>query len=355
MTRRSLIVTSILFIAVAAGVAGWYQYEERNEAAVPVEVAVVAAPSVVALGEILPLSDIVVIAAPSGQDVGRIAEIKVAEGASVRKGDVIAVLDTMSSRSAKRVQQEAVVKQREAALQKVRADLAASTAQLKATLAQQTAARDKLNDQIARKTFLSSQGVVDKAGLSDMRLDLAAAEALMGSTQVSLDRNAMKDASGMLIDEATATADLEAAKAQLLSVKDDEEKAYVRAPISGRILTLRGKIGEQIGNDGLADIGDVSTMQVRAEVYESDFENIAAGDKATVTSRSLDGEMTATVERVGARITKQSITSTDPAAIVDARVVVVWLRLDETASAKTENRSGLQVQVVFKPKGKSNA
>jgi HlyD family secretion protein len=143
--------------------------------------------------------------------------------------------------------------------------------------------------------------------------------------------------------------------AALDKAKADEVKSYITAPIAGRILKLNGKIGEQIGAEGFAEIADTSTMTVRAEVYESDIARIEIGGNALVTSRSIDGQMNARVERIGARISKQSITSTDPAATVDARVVEVWLALDKTSSKRTENLSGLQVEIVFIPKGHPDA
>jgi HlyD family secretion protein len=356
LTRRSF-WKSGAFVAtlVLAGAGAWFVWQKRvgNEPIPPV-IATIEMKSV-ALGELLPQSNIITVAAPSGQEVGRIASVKVNEGEFVKKDTVLAILDTLSSRQAQSAQQEAMVTQKRAALEKLKADLAAEGAKLKAQLEQQVAVRDKLTGQIERHAKLRQSGVVDAASLADLRLDLASADANARSIEVSLQRNGMRDGTEQLIDEASAKADLDAAIAAFDKAKADEAKSYIRAPITGRILTLHGKLGEQIGDDGFAEIGDTSVMMVRAEVYESDIARISVGDAVVVTSRSINGEMTAIVKRIGARISKQSITSTDPAATVDARVVEVWLELDGQSSRKTENLSGLQVQAVFVPKDEPDA
>jgi HlyD family secretion protein len=357
MNKRSLWKSGALVAIFAmAGTSAWVLSQERRGDE-PIAPAIVATAEIriVALGELLPQSNILTIAAPSGQEVGRIATIEVKEGDFVKKDTVLAILDTLSSRRAQSAEQEAMVAQKRAALEKQKADLAAEGAKLKAQLAEQVAVRDKLAGQIERQAKLRQSGVVDAASLADLRLDLASAEANARSIEVSLERNGMRDGNNQLIDEASMKADLDAAIAALEKAKADEAKSYILAPISGRILTLHGKIGEQIRDDGFAEIGDTSIMTVRAEVYESDIAGISVGDKAVISSRSIDGEMNAIVDRIGARISKQSITSTDPAATVDARVVEVWLALDGAASRKTKNLSGLQVQAVFASKDSPNA
>jgi HlyD family secretion protein len=340
-----VVAAALTALAVPYGLDAWQ--ERRGGGAIPVVVAAAVEPSVIALGEVLPVSDIVAIAAPSGQEVGRIAQVLVKEGDDVAQGAVVALLDTLPSRAAKRAQQEAAVKQREAALQKVRADIASNAAKLEAEIAQHGAERDKLAAQIERQERLTRSGVLDAASLADKKLDLQSADARLHATEVALQRTRLRGADGVYVDEASALADLASAKALLLDAIQDEDKARIRAPISGRILTLNSVVGEQIGNDGFADIGDVSTMLVRAEVFETDIEWLKVGDAAMVSSRSIQGEMAARITRIGSRITRQSITSTDPAETVDARVIEVWLQLDAAGSERIRNFSGLQVQVTF--------
>jgi HlyD family secretion protein len=357
--KKLTLALGIVVAALAALAAphGWEAWQERRGGGANPEIVTAAAvePSIVALGEVLPVSDIVAVAAPSGQDVGRIAEVLVTEGADVERGAVIAVLDTLASRTNKRLQQEATVAQRRAAVEKIEADIASGAAGLEAQIAQQQAALDKLAAQIDRQARLTKSGVLDAASLADKRLDLLAAQAALDATKVTLKRTIQRGTDGLYIDVATAMADLSSAEANLASARDDEDKARIRAPISGRVLTLHARIGEQIGSEGFADIGDVSTMVVRAEVFETDIGGIRPGDAAVVTSRSLNGELTAKVVRTGTRITRQSITSTDPAETVDARVIEVWLELDSASSAKLRDFTGLQVTVRFKPKRDANA
>ena len=88
-------------------------------------------------------------------------------------------------------------------------------------------------------------------------------------------------------------------------------------------------------------------MQVRAEVYETDMPEIRPGQTAQIESRALRGVLSGKVMRRGVRISAQSILSTDPAAIVDARVVEVWIALDPASAPLVADLSGLQVTVTF--------
>ena len=65
------------------------------------------------------------------------------------------------------------------------------------------------------------------------------------------------------------------------------------------------------------------------------------------TSRSLDAPLSGEVERVGLRVGQQTLVREDPAAVLDARVVEVLVRLDEASSRIVENLSNLQVRVAL--------
>ncbi len=308
-----------------------------------------------ALGQVLPVSNLLTIAGPTGQDAGRIATIKVVDGQEVKAGDVLAVLDTEPVSRALLAQAEANVEVQRAALAAKSADLDSSERQLAAQVDQQDVALQKAELELDNKTKLKNSGLYQDTALSDLRLNVEAAKYNLKNTQIQLDRTRMRSKDGLRLDEASAQAQLKAAVAALENSEADYAKSFIRAPINGRILAVFGKAGEQIGNDGFAEIADTSVMEVRAEVYESDIAKVAIDQIAAVTSRALPSTLTGRVTRIGVRISDQSILSTDPAAVVDARVVEVWLRLDEASSAATKNLSGLQVVATFNTLEKPDA
>jgi signal transduction histidine kinase len=80
-------------------------------------------------------------------------------------------------------------------------------------------------------------------------------------------------------------------------------------------------------------MGDTSKMQAVAEVYETDISRVRLGQTATVSSRALTNPLTGRVVRIGSMIFKNDVLNVDPAARADARVVEVWIELDDPAPA----------------------
>jgi HlyD family secretion protein len=339
--------------AVAAGYLYLFPIIEKPETAAPDATPIPI--RVTALGEVLPVTNLVTVAAPTGQDAGRIAEIRVAEAATVKAGDVLAVLDTEALLRAELIQARANEAVKRAALASRTADLDAAEAQLAAQVDQLEVALEKAQTELDRMTKLRDSGLYQDAALIDRRLDVQSATFNLRNTEIQLDRNRARSTDGLRLDEASARAELDAAIAARQNAEANYAKAFVKAPISGRVIALYGRVGQQIGSDGFAEIGDTTQMMVRSEVYESDIAGIAVGQVVDVSSRAIDRALVGKVDRIGVRIREQSILSTDPAAIVDARVIEVWILLDEASSRATQNLSSLQVLVSFAPKAGSDA
>ncbi|MGA1476193.1 MAG: efflux RND transporter periplasmic adaptor subunit, partial [Prochlorothrix sp.] len=116
------------------------------------------------------------------------------------------------------------------------------------------------------------------------------------------------------------------------------------APRSGWVLEILVHEGEQVAvNSHILELGDVDQMNVRAEVYESDFQRIAVGQTVTIRSEALPQPLQGTVERLGQKVRAQSIISTDPSTTIDARVVEVWISLDPSSRTLTQRFTNLQV------------
>ena len=70
---------------------------------------------------------------------------------------------------------------------------------------------------------------------------------------------------------------------------------------------------------------------------------VAVGDPVTGTAGAVNGALTGQVSAIGLEIGRQSITSDDPAANTDARVVDVIVMLDQASSEKAKRLTNLQV------------
>lgn len=135
-----------------------------------------------------------------------------------------------------------------------------------------------------------------------------------------------------------AAAAVEVAQAEL-------ERAYIKAPFSGRILDVLAHPGEFIGLEGLLEMGRVDKMYAIAEVYETDIRSVKVGQRATVTSDALPGPLSGKVELIRHKVRKQDVIGTDPAADKDARIIEVEILLDDPEAAASLTH--LQVQIII--------
>ncbi len=105
--------------------------------------------------------------------------------------------------------------------------------------------------------------------------------------------------------------------------------------------------GEEVGPQGLLDLGKTDAMYVEAEVYESDIARVHAGQKVDITSGLFSGNLSGTVETVGTVISKADVLPLDPVAFADARVFKVWVRLEDNARVAGQFHG--KVNVVIQP------
>ena len=150
-------------------------------------------------------------------------------------------------------------------------------------------------------------------------------------------------------DIALAEARLAAAEAALAKAQADAELSRVRAPFAGTILRIIARPGDQVGSDGLLEIGDLTRMDVVADVYETDLPRLRVGAPAEIVVPGESRRFAATVREVGWTVRRQTQANTDPVAAVDARTVEVRLALDEAGAEALRRRSNMQVQVAIRP------
>jgi HlyD family secretion protein len=148
-------------------------------------------------------------------------------------------------------------------------------------------------------------------------------------------------------DVQRAQAQLEVARANLQKAEIDLNNAAVTSPIDGTVLKIHVKPGETVGTQGVMEIGRTSQMYAVAEVDENLVGRVKEGQVATVRSDAFEGEITGKVVKIGQKIGKNSITSTDPKDSQDTRVVEVKIKLDN--SQPVAGLTNLQVRVSIQP------
>ncbi len=125
------------------------------------------------------------------------------------------------------------------------------------------------------------------------------------------------------------------------------EKAVVKSPIPATVLKIHAKDNESVGTTGIMDLGATEQMYVVAEVDENSISKISIGNRAIIKSDAFPGELSGKVERIGAQVRKNAVTSSDPSDKQDVRVVEVKIRLDD--SKPVQRLTNLQVKVAIQP------
>ena len=193
------------------------------------------------------------IAAPPNEDVklasqvpGRVVAMSVAEGDSVRAGQVVAEIETPPLEDQQR--------------------------QARAALAQAKAALENARLNLARTERLFERGIAAGKEVEDARAQSAASEAGLEQAEAAL-----------------ATADRQLAR------------AHVRSPISGQVVKRFVGVGEQVDGTAaqpLLEVANVDRVEVAAHVAADHLGRVRVGQPAVVVSdawpdRTFDGEVVA--------------------------------------------------------------
>lgn len=219
---------------------------------------------------------------------GRIADMRVEEGQRVRKGELLARLDTerfeqaVAQAKAEVAAQQQVVARLQAGsrpqeIRKARADVDAARAQL--TYAQ---------SQYQRSRNLAARDVVSKSRLDNAKAQYDAAAAQLNAAQQAL---ALTLAGPRKEDIAAARATLDALKAGLSLAETNLADASLDAPADGIIQTRILEPGDMASPQRpVYTLALSNPVWVRAYVNETDLGRIHAGMPAEVTSDSFPGK-----------------------------------------------------------------
>ncbi len=301
-----------------------------------------ASRTVVALAKLVPEGELRTVAPPFGAGDARIAVLKVEEGTKVASGDVLAVLDNEAQIKAALEAAKASVAQRTAALEQTRAQVRASREEATAALARAEATARNAQSDFERIDQLAKRGVSTEAALSKARTARDETSKEVDRLKATLSRFASVDIDKQH-DVVVAASNLDVARSELARATQDLDKAYVRAPITGTIITILARPGEKPGAAGILRLGNLEAMKAEIEVFQTQIGFVSVGDPVTITADSLPRPLEGTVVRIGLEVARQTLVDPNPAANTDARVVKVHAALTPEASALAQRYTNLQM------------
>lgn len=331
--------------------------------------------AVAALGRIEPVSEVVNLG--SGATSDRLETLLVARGDVVKKGDVLGYLGAYAEQAAQRDYYQALIDEAERrieaekALSRSRIDaaeihekqvrevsplrVAAQEATIRSIEAKLTNDQDILNSQ----TQLFSTGATSRrlqqdqqSAVSQDEANLAAAKARLTELRNQLETDEADAQAQTLVarnqrDRLLADIPVASLVQQKALADARAHRATLYAPIDGRILNIKVKPGEDVGSGPILTMGDTEKMRAVAEVYETEISRVRIGQSATISSLALRRPIAGKVGRIGHMIFKNDVLNVDPAARADARVVEVWIDLDD--SEATRDLANLTVDVAITP------
>lgn len=238
---------------------------------------------------------------------GEIVQLNVAEGDSVRRGQVLARIyaDIYNSQ---RDQAAAFVTQSQAQVSNSQAQLGA----LKATM-------DQAEVTYKRQKQLLDEKVISRAEFEQADQAIKTARANYGA--------AVEGIKG-------TQASVQSARAQLMRANKDVSRATLVAPMDGVVSLLAVKKGErvvgtaQMAGTEMLRIADMSVMEVRVNVGENDIPKVNLGDSALIavdayTNRKFKGLVTKIASSNTTAATASMATSTTDVTNYEVRIRIL--------------------------------
>ncbi|MEC4984610.1 MAG: biotin/lipoyl-binding protein [Oscillatoria sp. PMC 1068.18] len=208
-----------------------------------------------------------------------------------------------------------------------------------------------LEAQTLREQRQEAQSVLFRI-VNTLSQDILEAQANLSRTQTTLERE-IREAEARLeeiaeirpVDLNLARAELSEAIAAVAQSQANLDLAFVKTRRAGQVLEINTYPGELVNNNGIVELGQTQQMYAVAEVYETDIHRVQVNQKAIIQADSLDGFIEGEVDEIGLKIGKKDVLGTDPTAEVDARVVEVRIRLND--SEKVASLTNLTVDVLI--------
>jgi len=272
---------------------------------------------------------------------GRIVDLLVQEGQTVRKGEVLLRLDDQQYRhevALARAELKLAESQLERRVNGARSqERAEAVAMYQAKLAELERAELSWRrvSELRQSRAVSQQEADDQRTLvASLRGEVAAAKARMELLQ------APARADEVEMDKAR----IEAAKVKVQVAEVELGRAELRAPRDGQILKLHVEAGELTGPDSTKPavvMTDTSRLHVRAFVEELDAPRVKLGMTATIHADGLPGkEFKGRVIRLSPRMSHKEDFSDQPTERHDVKTREVWLEL---LAQGTEEKLGYQM------------
>ena len=359
-----------------------FSQTQNDQPQTPVEV-IPPVTNIVALGRLAPKGEIIKLSVPNAED-SRVNQILVEEGDKVKAEQVIAILQGFERRqrdleeAKKNVEffrarldqtksgdaKQAEIAAQRANISRLQAQLRTETAVRKAAIDSAEATLRQAETNYQRRVSLENEGAIssEEKDLAKEQLETAQAtleqvNAQLNNTVETLQEQINQEEKNLArlqevrpVDIRVAEVELERAIIAVEQREADLDDTKVRVPISGQILRINTRVGEQVNTQqGIVELGQTDQMYAIAEVYETEIGKVKLGQTATVTSEygGFEGKVRGIVEHIGLQVGARQISegSSNPTTDENTRVVEVKIRINPEDNNKVSRLTSMQVRV----------
>ncbi len=230
---------------------------------------------------------------------GIVEELKVEEGAIVKKGDIIAILDQENQQI---ILKKAIIAEKQARLNYEQAKLSNLPKQIataEARVEELEVSLRNAEDRLNRIRELKEKGYASQQELEDAQKTVDSLKVQLGEAKTSLEILKAKDYQQTL---ESARLNWERAKVDLEDARKTLGDAIIKSPIDGTVLEKFVQEGDTVisSRQGFSEgttictIAELSEVQVKGSVDEVDIGQVKVGQKAEITvdaypERKYDG------------------------------------------------------------------
>jgi len=193
-----------------------------------------------------------------------------------------------------------------------------------------------------------------RAALAEARARVVEAEAEGRLADANLARRrqlaeekilAVNDLDQATRDVETARARVETAKASVLRYEALLAKSRIAAPIAGTVVARRVDAGQMVETgDHAFTVADLGRLRIEGEAHEADAEAVVLGTEVTITADGYPGRSwRGRVEEIPDAVTLRRIKPQDPSRPTDARVLAVKVAFAEPAPLKLGTTVDLRI------------
>lgn len=301
-------------------------------------------PSLIAApGRVEPVSEEIRVSSEIG---GKLRRVPVEEGDSVRKGQVVAVLENDDYR-AQVASAEARVAERQAALRRtINGARDQERREAWEAVEEARAVLENARAEAERRVSLYEKGVIAREESDRAKREQKVAEARY---ERELQRHRIVDDQTREEDIAKARAEVALAEAELDEARARLEKSFVKSPIDGTVLRKHLKEGESVSDmrdTPIVTIADTSVLRVRVDVDETDVSKLRIDQRAYVVADAYgEKKFWGRVVRIGQMLGKKNIRTDEPTERVDTKILETLVELDTSSDLPTGLRVDAFIEV----------